>query len=72
MSTMVPPKVDPDDLIDSAEVAELLGLAHREAISTYRGRYDDFPEPVVTKARCLLWHRPAVERWKRAHPGRRS
>jgi predicted DNA-binding transcriptional regulator AlpA len=55
--------IDPDDLIDATEVAVALGLAHRQAVSTYRARYDDFPEPVVEKSRCLLWLRADVEAW---------
>jgi predicted DNA-binding transcriptional regulator AlpA len=58
-------KIDPADLLDANEVAGLLGLAHRQAVSTYRSRYADFPEPVVVKAACVLWHRPDVEAWAR-------
>jgi predicted DNA-binding transcriptional regulator AlpA len=57
-------EIDPDDLLDANEVAALLGLAHRQAVSTYRHRYADFPEPVIVKARCVLWRRVDVERWK--------
>jgi predicted DNA-binding transcriptional regulator AlpA len=55
--------IDPADLLDATEVAAVLGLAHRQAVSTYRGRYDDFPAPVVTKSRCLLWLRADIEAW---------
>ena len=58
-------KVDPEDLLNATEVAEALGLAHREAISTYRRRYVDFPEPVVKKGTCVLWVRSDIERWAR-------
>jgi predicted DNA-binding transcriptional regulator AlpA len=57
-------EIDPDDLLDANEVATLLGLAYRQAVSTYRHRYDDFPEPVIEKSRCVLWRREDVERWK--------
>ena len=30
----------------------------------YRNRYEDFPEPVIAKARCLLWRREDVEAWR--------
>jgi hypothetical protein len=40
-------KIDPDDLLDAIEAAALLGLAGRQAVSTYRGRYSDFPKRVV-------------------------
>lgn len=58
-------KIDPADLIDAQSIAELLGLSTRRAVSTYRRRYDDFPEPVVDMGagRCLLWLRQDVEAW---------
>lgn len=58
-------QVDTDQLLDAGEVAALLGLARREAVSTYRGRYADFPVPVVEKnsGKCLLWLRADVESW---------
>jgi predicted DNA-binding transcriptional regulator AlpA len=60
--------VDLDDLIDAREVAELLGLARRSAVTVYRSRYSDFPLPVRTSegGRCLLWLRQDVEGWARA------
>lgn len=60
--------IDPDDLLDSREVAELLGLANNRVVSVYRDRYSDFPAPVVEKGagRCVLWHRQDVERWARS------
>jgi len=59
-------KVDTDELIDSVGVAAILGLANYRAVSVYRARYDDFPEPVLVTGRCLLWRRPDVEAWARA------
>jgi glutathione-regulated potassium-efflux system ancillary protein KefG len=57
--------IDPDELLDSNEVAELLGLSTNRAISVYRRRYPDFPQPVVTKGsgKCVLWRRTDIERW---------
>jgi predicted DNA-binding transcriptional regulator AlpA len=57
-------QIDTGDLLDANDVAELLGLAHRQAVSTYRGRYPDFPEPIVEKARCVLWRRTDIEAWR--------
>lgn len=59
-------RVDLDELIDAAEVAELLGLARRQAVSTYRRRYPDFPSPLLEKnsGKCSLWRRSDVERWR--------
>ena len=62
-------QVDHEDLLNAREVADVLGLAHREAVATYRRRYADFPEPIISKGTCVLWHRPDVEAWRRAHPG---
>lgn len=60
-------KLDSDDLIDAGEVAVLLGLARRQAVSTYRRRYADFPEPIVDKnsGKCSLWRRQDIEAWAR-------
>ena len=64
-------KVDLDDLIDSAGVAELIGLSHRNSIRVYRTRYPDFPNPVVDMGagRCLLWLRADVDAWSKKHRG---
>ncbi len=56
-------QVDHEDLLNASEVASLLGLAHREAISTYRRRYPDFPAPLISKGTCVLWHRAHIEAW---------
>lgn len=61
----VTPKVDTEDLIDANEVAELLGLAHRNAVSLYQRRYPNMPRPVIVRSngRTLLWQRSAITRW---------
>jgi hypothetical protein len=60
--------IDPDQLIDSQGVADLLGLANGRVVSVLRGRHDAFPAPVVDmgQGRCLLWDRRAVESWAQA------
>lgn len=55
-------KVDPDELVSSAEVATMIGLTNPRGVSVYR-RYDGFPSPIVEKGRCLLWLRSDIERW---------
>lgn len=59
------PKVDTDDLIDSQEVADLLGLSHRNSVSTYLHRYEDFPRPIIERGggRTRLWDRSVVLEW---------
>jgi predicted DNA-binding transcriptional regulator AlpA len=67
-------KVDPDELIGSSEVAEILGLSHTSGISTYVKRYEDFPGPVVDlpRSRVRLWLRPEIERWDSQRSKRRG
>jgi glutathione-regulated potassium-efflux system ancillary protein KefG len=62
------PTVDTDDLVDSQEVAEILGLSHRNSVSTYLRRYKDFPAPVVQRGggRTKLWLRQEIEAWASA------
>jgi len=57
-------KVDVDELIDTQQVAKILGLAHRNTVSEYQARYPDMPRPVVVRRarRLKLWLRPEVER----------
>jgi len=59
-------RVNTEDLLDANEVAEILGLSSNSAVSTYRGRYDDFPAPVIEKAgkKCVLWLRADVQKWQ--------
>ncbi|HEX6888723.1 MAG TPA: TetR/AcrR family transcriptional regulator [Candidatus Nanopelagicales bacterium] len=57
---------DVDDLINAAEVAEVLGLAHRNSVSTYRSRYPDFPQgqPAPGGGRTRLWSRAEIIAWR--------
>ena len=61
----VSPRVNSDDLIDSQIVADILGLSHRNSVTTYLSRYPEMPRPVVElgAGRVRLWLRPEVERW---------
>jgi glutathione-regulated potassium-efflux system ancillary protein KefG len=59
-------KVDLDELIDSNEVAALLGVASRQVVIVYTQRYKNFPKPVLNRARFKLWLRSDIERWNRA------
>ena len=60
-------KVDLDDLIDVGEVAELLGLAHKNSVTTYMRRYADFPKPAIEFAdrKCRAWVREDIQAWRR-------
>jgi predicted DNA-binding transcriptional regulator AlpA len=57
------PRIDPAELVDAADVAPMIGLGNPKGVHVYRRRYDDFPEPVVDKGRCVLWRRRDIERW---------
>ena len=59
------PRVNTDDLIDAHGVAELLGLAQSNSVSTYQHRYTDMPRPVVDlgSGRCKMWLRSEIVRW---------
>jgi predicted DNA-binding transcriptional regulator AlpA len=60
--------VDPDELIDATEVAELLGLSRRTSVSVYQRRYPDMPKPIVERGprRLKLWLRSEIEAWARS------
>ena len=64
---------DPDELIDAAEVARILGLAHRNSVSTYRSRYPDFPvgRPSPAGGRTLLWNRGDILAWRHSFTSHR-
>lgn len=61
-----------DSLVDAAEVAQILGLGHRNSVATYARRYADFPEPVVVRAagRTRLWERADILAWVDRSNGR--
>ncbi len=63
-----------EDLIDAAEVARILGLAHRNSVSTYRSRYPDFPQgrPSPGGGRTLLWSRDDIDAWHQHFVSRRQ
>lgn len=58
--------VDIDDLIDSSQVAEMLGLSHRNSVTTYQRRHPDFPTPRVVRGngRVNLWLRQDIADWR--------
>lgn len=62
------PLVRTEDLVDAQELAEMLGLAHPNSVSTYQHRYRDMPRPVLDlgRGRPKLWLRPIVLDWKSA------
>jgi glutathione-regulated potassium-efflux system ancillary protein KefG len=65
------PLVRTEDLIDAHGVAEILGLAHPNSVSTYLKRYPGMPRPAVDlgRGRPRLWLRPDIERWAAERSG---
>jgi len=59
-------KVDVDDLVGAAEIADRLDIAHRETIHVWRRRYPDFPAPIAELRGVLIWSWPDLERWAKA------
>ena len=59
-------KLDADDLVGAAEIAERLGVAQVQTVHTWRRRYDDFPEPVARLKQALIWSWPDVLAWARS------
>ncbi len=59
--------VDTKDLVSASEVADLLGLAQHNSVTTYLRRYPDFPRPVVEKSHghIRLWLRQDIAEWNR-------
>jgi predicted DNA-binding transcriptional regulator AlpA len=58
-------ELDVGDLLDTTEVAAVLGLSNWRGVHVYRRRYEDFPTPIIERGRCLLWQRSEVEKWAR-------
>lgn len=65
-------EVDLDDLLDADQVAELLELSSRTAVSVYRRRYIDFPLPVLDRGsgKCRFWLKADVLAWAKSRPHR--
>ncbi len=63
LSPLMAKLIDPEDLVDAAGVAQILGLASRSVVSVYRSRYEDFPQPVVERGQCRLWSAETVRNW---------
>ena len=63
-----------DSLIDAGEVAAILGLAHRNSVSTYRSRYPSFPPGRTAPGggRSRLWTREEIVLWHQAFRARQT
>ncbi|MFP5256082.1 MAG: DNA-binding protein [Acidimicrobiia bacterium] len=62
----MPRKVNVNDLVGAAEIADRLGLAHVESVHTLRRRHPDFPEPVTKLRQAMVWDWNDVAKWAKA------
>jgi hypothetical protein len=58
-------RLDVDELVGAAEIAERLGVAHVETVHVWRRRHADFPKAVVKLRQAMIWYWPDVEKWAR-------
>ena len=58
-------KVDVEQLVGAAEIAERLGVKRPHLIHDWRRRYPEFPDPVLTLKGTLVWLWGDVARWAR-------
>jgi glutathione-regulated potassium-efflux system ancillary protein KefG len=60
-----------EQLIDTSEVAEILGLTDPRGVYVYQDRYSDMPRPIVDrgKNKVKLWYKPEIVEW---HQSRKS
>ena len=56
-------RVDVDQLVGAAEIAERLGVSNSQVIHVWRGRHHDFPEPITRLKTAMIWYWPDVEKW---------
>jgi hypothetical protein len=59
----VPRKVNVNDLVGAAEIAERIGGTKPRTVHQWHRRYSDFPEPVAKLQQALVWVWPDVEAW---------
>ena len=58
-------RIEANQLVGAAEIAERLGLAHTQAVHNWRVRHEDFPEPIRDLEAGLIWYWPDIEEWAR-------
>ena len=58
-------RLDVEQLVDAAEIAERLGVSGRQVVQNWVHRYEDFPTPAVRRTRAVLWYWPEVKTWAR-------
>ena len=59
----MPKRVNVEDLVGAAEIADRLGLAQPQTVHSWRRRYPDFPAPIAHLRTALIWSWPEIEHW---------
>jgi hypothetical protein len=58
-------RIEANQLVGAAEIADRLGVAHTQAVHNWRLRHEDFPKPISELEAGLIWYWPDVEEWAR-------
>lgn len=58
-------KLDVDQLVGAAEIADRLGVKLAQTVRDWRRRHADFPAPVRSLTMGSMWYWPEVEQWAR-------
>jgi hypothetical protein len=58
-------RVEVDNLVGAAEIAQRLNLRLAQTVHDWRRRHPSFPQPIARLSMGLLWNWPDVERWAR-------
>lgn len=56
-------RVDVDQLVGAAEIADRLGVSNSQVIHVWRGRHAEFPLPITKLKTAMIWYWPDVEKW---------
>jgi hypothetical protein len=58
-------KVNVDELVGTAEIADRLEVAGPAVVHDWRRRHPDFPAPIALVSSVYVWAWPDVKRWAR-------
>jgi len=56
-------KIDVDELVGTAEIAQRLGARNPELVHDWRRRHPDFPQPVARLKIGFVWVWLDIEAW---------
>jgi hypothetical protein len=59
-------KIDVNDLVGAAEIAERLGISHAQTVHNFVRRYPDFPEPITKLRQAMVWDWNDVAAWAKS------